>query len=161
MFAASGILWFHQSIRGKQMVGALYNLAKTTAILEENGKVDITGFPTKNFEYCVEKVWKTSQITKHLFNKRSSGSVQFFSFFTPDMVYVLKRLVEEPKLAVNRQALSRVIDHLQQDTWYKSVYLEHPKTLDLSCLKDLKKTLLPHQQTFLDRYDEYTKRYQH
>ena len=43
------------------MPGALYNLANSTKVLEENGKVDITGFPTRNFEYCVEEVWKTTK----------------------------------------------------------------------------------------------------
>ena len=141
------------------MLGILYNLADATVVAEENNIVSIKGFPTTNFEASVETIWRTTQITKYLFRKRGKGDVSFDSFFIPDMVYVMKKLIETPKLLVNRQALQRVLTGLKSNTWYKSVDMDHGKTLDYSALKDFKKSMLPHQLSFLDRYDNYTKRY--
>ena len=141
------------------MLGTLYNLADATVVAEENNVVSIKGFPTNNFEACVETIWRTSQITKYLFRKRSGGDVSFDSFFIPDMVYVAQKLIETPKILVNRQALQRVLVGLKANTWYKSVDMDHSNTLDYTKLKDFKKSMLPHQLSFLDRYDNYTKRY--
>lgn len=141
------------------MLGTLYNLADSTVVAEENNIVSIKGFPTNNFEVTVETIWRTSQITKHLFRKRGRGDVSFDSFFVPDMVYVIKKLIETPKILVNRQALQRVLTGLKANTWYHSVDMEHGRTLDHTRLKDFKKSMLPHQLSFLDRYDDYTKRY--
>lgn len=141
------------------MLGTLYNLADATVVAEENNVVSIKGFPTNNFEACVETIWRTSQITKYLFRKRGGGDVSFDSFFIPDMVYVAQKLIETPKILVNRQALQRVLVGLKANTWYKSVDMDHSNTLDYTKLKDFKKSMLPHQLSFLDRYDNYTKRY--
>ena len=141
------------------MFGTLYNLADATVVAEENNVVSIKGFPTNNFEACVETIWRTSQITKYLFRKRGGGDVSFDSFFIPDMVYVAQKLIETPKILVNRQALQRVLVGLKANTWYKSVDMDHSNTLDYTKLKDFKKSMLPHQLSFLDRYDNYTKRY--
>ena len=141
------------------MLGILYNLADATVVAEENNVVSIKGFPTNNFEACVETIWRTSQITKYLFRKRSGGDVSFDSFFIPDMVYVAQKLIETPKILVNRQALQRVLVGLKANTWYKSVDMDHSNTLDYTKLKDFKKSMLPHQLSFLNRYDNYTKRY--
>ena len=141
------------------MLGILYNLADATIVAEENNVASIRGFPTTNFEACVETIWRTTQITKYLFRKRGRGDVEFDSFFIPDMVYVINKLIETPKLIVNRQALQRVLVGLKANTWYHSVDMDHGKTLDYSLLKDFKKSMLPHQLAFLDRYDDYTKRY--
>lgn len=141
------------------MLGILYNLADATVVAEENNIVSIKGFPTTNFEASVETIWRTSQITKYLFRKRRGGDVSFDSFFIPDMVYVAQKLIETPKILVNRQALQRVLVGLKANTWYKSVDMDHSNTLDYTKLKDFKKSMLPHQLSFLDRYDNYTKRY--
>lgn len=141
------------------MLGILYNLADSTVVAEENNIVKIKGFPTFNFSRCVRELWGTTHITKYLFRAKGSGDVQFDSFFLPDMVYVIERILKEPRLVANRQALQRVLTGIRNNTWFKTIDLDHPTTLDYNGLKDFKKTMLPHQLSFLERYDQFTKKY--
>lgn len=122
-----------------------------------DGTVRILGLRTDSFINEVDRLWKTSRITTHLFKNIKSHQLDLLPFFLPDFYYICKKLLGERRTRINRKAVQEVITRLESDTWIKNTLQDkyHSK-LNLAKLDLFTVTPLPHQNDFLKRYDEYT-----
>lgn len=128
------------------------------------GKIDVTqdaklihveGLPADVVARDIVKIWSTSKITNFMFTQMNKSSVAFNPFFAPDIAYTLKTILAQRSRNYNNRALQKVIDLMYENTWLKdTISDEHHDILDFGALNQLNLTLLPHQQTFLNIYNE-------
>ena len=146
-----------ESTRNMELHGP--ELASSVMVSEDKNIVTIKGFNTSYFRREVERYWGSPAVGTYFLKKSGFYSVEFNSFFVPDLVYVLKKILKEGRDGINRVLMSTILLGLKTKTWYSSVGIKHPSRLKLANLKNLKKTLLPHQLEFLKRYDLFTQSY--
>lgn len=129
-------------------------------VYERQGEIFVTGINTKQLVNDLLKVWKTSRLPTYMFNKQGSNNLSFYSFFAPDVVYVLETLVNDAsRITHNRKASRRIIELLYTETWLKSTRRETTPHLDFSQLNRFTFKPLPHQQGFFDQYSTLVPRY--
>ena len=131
------------------------NLFKSGIEVVDN-RIHVYRFPVKQFKKDLKDKWGTSKIY-HIYefvfgNFSYFDSLSFHEFFLPEMIYILKNL---PK----RQIYATLIHELYNKTWISNTLKDFPNTLNYNKLQELKRSLLPHQYSFLKVYDQNRKRF--
>lgn len=107
--------------------------------------------------------WKTSVIEKYMFKKVTGGrfgQMEFYKFFTLDVIYMLEKLSEKRNGSVPARTLHQIVELLKQNTWYKDTQKEPSQPrLDFKKLDLFNYKPLPHQQGFLDYYNKIPTQY--
>lgn len=137
-----------------------YSFLKGISVKEKNNVISIDGFRTPLFSLDLQNKWKTSVIASYIFKKVRRMSMEFNSFFAPDIYYILKTLANDRRTRSSRSALNEIIDLLSTETWLaKAFSKDYTKRLDYSALEQMAATPLAHQMNFLKTYEEMTARW--
>ncbi len=130
-------------------------------VVEEGNFVTIEGLPTYQYMNDMSRIWRTSKIGMHLFNKVTASSVSFNKFFVPEVIYTLEGVLNGPRRGngFNYRAMRKTIDELKEHTWFKGTLEPKPSILDYRQLGKLNVELLPHQFEFLKAYDQLVPQY--
>lgn len=130
------------------------------SVYEKRGEIFVTGINTQRLFSDMSKVWNTGRVANHMFNKSGGNMFSFYSFFAPDVEYVLHTLISGGhRVSHNRKASMKVLELLRTETWLKETRVEHEPCLDQDRLKDFKFNPLKHQQSFFDQYNLLVPRY--
>lgn len=107
----------------------------------------------------ISNFWKTTTIDKHMFKSVSGGRfgrIEFYKFFTIDVIYILERLAEKRNGQVPSRTLYQMAELIKENTWFKDTQVKPAKgRLDYSKLKLFRFKPLEHQLRWLD-YWNYT-----
>lgn len=127
---------------------------------EPDGTIRILGMKTGQFLAEIDKYWKTSRVSGHLFRNVRSQQLDIYPFFAPDFYYICKKLLGERRTRINRSAVQEVIKQLETNTWLKdAVTPEFTSKLNLAALDRFTVTPMTHQNVFLRTYDEMTQKW--
>lgn len=143
------------------LTGALHSLVGSVKVEENNGIITLYGFNGRELTAQMFKVWRSNKIGNKMFTKIGKTEVSFRRFFLMDVVYVLETLMKANYVRINRRALAKAIEELKTQTSLAWVFDEEtrPGPLDFSRLKDLSLVPRPHQQEYMDEYNQAVPRY--
>ena len=137
-----------------------YSILKGVSVKENNNVISVDGFRTALFSLDLQNKWKTSVIANYIFKKMRRMSMEFNSFFAPDIYYILKTLSTDRRTRSSRSALNNIIDQLISETWLSKAFAkDYSKRLDFSALENMNAVPLAHQMNFLKIYEEMTARW--
>lgn len=140
--------------------GALNRLLGTVEVTETGNTINVLGMPGEGFGKQVTKHWSTSKIIGNMFNHITPYKINFNKFFAIDVLYMLQELAKAPQqYGVNRRALLKAIEELQENTWLAGLTEMQPAILDLKRVALFNRTPLDHQARFLEHYNEMVPRY--
>lgn len=131
-------------------------------VKENAQQIEITGLSSGALSNLLEKVWKTSVITKYFFNKFGRSGIAFPKFFAVEFLYIIDRLLTDKKArGVPYKSLRQVKKLLLEKT-----YLKHTQEgaklstrLNENQLKLFKLKPLQHQLDFLNEYGKKVEQY--
>lgn len=109
-----------------------------------------------NVEYLLSDltaVWETKSVAKYSFIKISRSSLDFHSFYVPDLHFSITKILEYKKKKSRTSELKKINEILEKETWFSMYFKEYESILDYSKLKLLKYTLLPPQLEAVKSYD--------
>lgn len=138
--------------RVRRLLGAI-------RVREVNNLIMIDGLDPTLIMDNIRRIWATSKIEAFMFTKIGNSSVSFNKFFALDIVYTLETIYKERKGRHNYRAIEQIIELMYEHTWIKQTLEEHDDILDFSKLSEMNVTLLPHQDDFLQLYNENVPRY--
>lgn len=119
-----------------------------TTVKEESGKVTISRY---NLLYKLKKfmsdTYGNRNFVEHLFCKLYLNEVEAFTFFVPEIVYIVDSATHAGY--GYRVYFTSILDKLITNTWYKNTQDEIKSIVDLKVLKELKREPLPHQLEFI------------
>ena len=131
-----------------------------TDVHEYGDTIIISGIDTKSIINDMVKIWGTSRITNNIFIKITSSKLHFYSFFLPDVVYVLQSLINNKKAyRVNKRSLIKIINLIKEKTWYKKTQEQTNSLLNLNKLNNFTVKPLSHQSTFFEVFSEKIQQY--
>lgn len=142
------------------ILDAAYTFFAGTTVVEKNKVIVIDGIRTPIFTLDLQNKWRTNAVSQYFFKKIRRLSLEFNSFFAPDMYYILNTLIDDRKTRSNRNMLRDALLQLKSNTWLAGAFAkEYKKRLDYSALDGLTVTMLSHQMQFLKTYEEMTARW--
>lgn len=111
----------------------------------------------------IQTFWKTTTIDKFMFKSIKGGrlgKIEFYKFFTLDVVYILEQLATKRNGRVPSRTLHQMAQLLKERTWFKDTQVE-PKVgrLDFSLLKDFRFKPKEYQQLWLEYYNRTPTQY--
>lgn len=143
------------------MFSSVRNLFGLIKVSTRNGIITIDGIPADVLVKLINTIAKTRKITNNMFLTIQKHKLQFYEFFAVEVVFVLENLKLQLKSYRYSRIVSNIISQLKVETWLKTVYAEdYTPCIDMSYLKNIKWTLLPHQAEFLQLFGEMVPRYQ-
>lgn len=127
---------------------------------EKNDKIIVEGVNAKFMNDDFTKLWKTSKIGLHMFEKITKSSFEIPSFYALDLRYMLEKLLETGKsLNVSRRTARQIIDKLNENTWLKNTLNDNRHCLNFEHLNKFNWKPLDHQLNFLVYYDKLVPQY--
>ena len=143
------------------MFSGVRNVFGLIKVSTKNGIITIDGIPADVLVKLINTIAQTRKITNNMFTLIQKNKLQFHEFFAVEVVFVLETLKLQLKSYRYMRIVSKIIEHLQEETWLKTVYAkDYTPCIDMSYLKNIKWTLLPHQAEFLQLFSEMVPRYQ-
>lgn len=128
-------------------------------ISEEKGIVRISGIRADYFLDDITKVFNTSRVSVHMFNKATRSYVEFYSFFAIDVEYIVRKLSVQRTTRLGKRGYLKILDELVEKTWLTDLNKTHPSIFNKDKLKEIKFDLLKHQSEFIDYYDDIIPKY--
>lgn len=143
----------------------MFNFAKAAfgmiEVEEANGKIKITAIRSKDALNDIFSYWRTSRIEASMFTRITPFTIEFYSFFAVEFVYILDQLIARPgRSMVGKKALKHVKEGMLSNTWLKSTQVDHDPILDRSKLSLFSKSPLKHQAQFIELYDNIVPKWQ-
>ena len=131
------------------------------AVKVVEGATDITvsGVPADVIRRDISKIWSTEKINSYMFSHISKNAFSFPKFFAPDVHYALSAITKIKRSKTRHRPVKHILKLLEEETWLKVITEEHPNILDKSQMRQMNITLLPHQDNFLDVYNERVPKY--
>lgn len=143
----------------------VFNFAKAAfgmvEVEEANGKIKITAIRSKDALNEIYNTWRTSRIEQSMFTKITPYSIEFYSFFAVEFVYMLDQIIAKSgRSMIAKKTLKQVKEGILTNTWMRSTQMDHDPILDRSKLSLFTKSPLRHQMEFIDLYDDVVPKWQ-
>ena len=137
------------------MFGTVYRFFGILVIEDPiRGIITVTGVNTKDLFRDIEKIWKTTLVTKYVFDDVGTHKFSFYKFFAPDVFYTLETILSYKGKYTKTSVILDVMNGLKTNTWLESCFQDHPHILDFSQLSKLQRTPLEHQDLAIKDYDK-------
>lgn len=141
------------------MLSDLRRFIGSIRVFEQNDIITIEGLDTEDFSKIIQKLWRSSRISRYMFLNASRSKVSFYSFFAVEVLYILKKLRSSTQKTVSKKAIDKIIEGLNQETWLFYTNVEPESIFDYRVLRKFEKRPLEHQSSFFNKYEKYTQQY--
>lgn len=119
-----------------------------------NGTTTISGISARRLEADMRKIWNTSRIAVSMFIVFNRHKVVIPTFFAYELAYIVKVIGEQSTAKTPRRELLELCKALYTSTWLKNTDSPVTPWMDRNAIKkDIKFTLKPHQNEFIDFYE--------
>ena len=135
------------------MNGILNSIFGIIDVVELDGMITVSGIRSSILINNIRKYLDSSRLTNNMFDY-GSHSFTFHSFFAPDVLFTIKKLIDAPTTNISVHTLFRIEELLLENTYLKRIKEPTPKLLDRSKLKNLHKTPLDYQEELFDLYEK-------
>ena len=145
------------------MFSSVKNLFGFIEVVEDKANVHIKGVVAQDLLQDISKVWKTSKVGANVFCNVGFGGrgITFQKFYTIEVLYILDKLLKEPRNRVPRRILNKIVEELRLNSSVVRRMMQPvtPKLNYSRLSKEINLTMLPHQMEFMQIYDQNTQRY--
>lgn len=133
----------------------MFSLFQSLDVIEEYGNIKVVGFNPKELFSYIDRRYKTSRITNHMFDNVRARSFTIHSFFAVELLYILEEVYlngsrGKNKFYGNKNIIYQLINLLKTKTWLKSINEESPFKVNMSRVKQLNFTLKDYQNEFVE-----------
>ena len=132
------LLDFFSSVKVEERKNIIY-------VLEVSGEV---------VRSLVDTTWRHPQLSKYLFTYVGKTFFSFNSFFAPDIVFIINKLISSQKYGWKTVELfNEIKEKLYKNTWLARTTKTYPTLIDTKGLNQFKLTPYPKQRSFFKQLD--------
>ena len=151
--------YFFNLILNNKMFPLAQKMLGIVTIKDENGIITVSGVNGKQLGNALRAILKTSRVGNNLLITSNYSSFSLYSFFLPELLFVINTLLKRNTPFVGRRTLLKLQDKLTTETWVKHVFKEVKSKLDYAQLKRFTLSPLDFQSEFFEKYDTLTQQY--
>jgi SNF2 family DNA or RNA helicase len=145
--------------RNLTMFGALRRTFGLIKVTETADQIEVSGVPAEVIQRDISKIWNSSRINTFMFTSVNRNGFKFPKFFAVEIHYMLGQIDEYRYSKTSVRTIRHILQELEENTWLKNIHEEQPARLNLSRLHDLTINLMPHQNGFLEVYNQLPSKY--
>lgn len=125
-----------------------------------NRTISFVGVSAKRISADIKKIWETSRIAAGMFITFSSRRITISSFFALEFAYIIETILNQTTSKTPRKELGDILSGLYGNTWLNNVTRPVKPWLNRKAIKnEIKFTLKPHQEEFLNFYERVKVQY--
>ena len=133
------------------MLSDFFNIVK---VEERNNITYVLNVSGEVVKDLVDTTWRHPQLGKYLFTYVGKTFFSFNSFFAPDVVFIINKLVSSGKYGWKTvELLTEVKDKLYKHTWLSRTLKTYPTLVDTAGLNQFKLAAYPKQRAFFKQLD--------
>ena len=137
------------------MYDLIKNVAGSTDVTEnKNGTTTISGVSAKRLAADIQKIWNTSRIAGSMFLTFTRYRIVIPTFYCYELAYIVKTIGLQSTAKTPRRELFSLHEALQSNTWLRKTHIDVKPWMNRDAIKkEIKFTLKPHQNEFIDFYE--------
>lgn len=140
------------------MFGSIRAMAGMIDVKVKGEDVTVSGVSAYSMQKDIKKLWGTDRVSKYMFTDISGYSFSFKSFFLPDVMFTIRKMVES-KTVTSIRTLKKIQDALLEHTWLANTQIEQQVYFNREHLKKFYLTPLDFQEELFTIYGNNKKKY--
>lgn len=138
------------------MFDSFRSILGNVSVKETAHEVVVSGIRAQDIIRDMNKFWKTTKLTMHLFNTVSGGSFTFYKFFAPEVMYMLENIKYYRNRYTSVRAINAIREAMLENTWLKNTIpvdkVTIPGRLDFRRLGNMTFGAKPYQMEYFENY---------
>lgn len=143
----------------ESFTGLINRLVGVVSVHEDKDIVSVNGINVTSMFADISRHFKTSKVVNNIFIKTTHSSVKLHSFFLIDFEYIVRTLADQPKTRLGKRMYIKIREELKLNTWIGKLEKDLPSIFNREKIKEIKYSLLEHQDKFIEYYDKIIPRY--
>lgn len=141
------------------MFGSVRAMVGNISIKVRNDDIVVSGVSAYTMQRDIKRLWGTDRVSKYMFTDISGYSFTFKSFFLPDVMFTLTKMLNEKTTFTSVRTLKKIKDALYEQTWLADTLKDFPSSFNREHLKKFYLTPLDFQEELFVIYDRNKKKY--
>lgn len=141
------------------MFGSVRSLLGNISVKVKADEITVSGVSAYSMQRDIKKLWGTDRVGKYMFTDISGYSFTFKSFFLPDVVFTINKMLSQKSTVTSLRTLTKIRDALFEHTWLKDTVQTKPSRLIREHLNEFFLTPLDFQEELFNIYDQNTQKY--
>lgn len=108
------------------MFGRIRALTGSVSIKVRGDDVIVSGVSGYAMQKDIKKLWGTDRVSKYMFTEINDYDFTIKSFFLPDLLFTINRLLATRTITTSTRTLTKIRDLLLEETWLKNTTTDHP-----------------------------------
>lgn len=126
----------------------------------KNGIVTISRVPNRVMMNDLQRIFKTSRMSRHMFIESSSNVISFYEFFALELYYAIETLLEsDRRINTSRRKLRQILELLKTQTWIKGTDEETASIVNYAHLDKFIYEPLAHQSDYFKKFEDTVTHY--
>ena len=141
------------------MFGSVRSLMGVIDVKVKLDNVTVSGVSAYSMQRDIKRLWGTDRVTKYMFTDIGRYSFTFKSFFLPDVVFTIDKMLKQKSTLTSFRTLKKIRDALFQHTWLVDTVGDKPTRFNREHLSEFYLTPLDFQEELFSIYDQNTQKY--
>lgn len=141
------------------MLGPLRSLIGNISVRVKVDDITVSGVSAYSMQRDIKRLWGTDRVSKYMFTDISGYSFTFKSFFLPDVVFTINKMLSNKSTVTSLRTLTKIRDALFEHTWLADTVQTKPSRLNREHLSEFYLTPLDFQEELFTIYDQNTQKY--
>ncbi len=141
------------------MFGSVRAMVGSVNVKVKGDDITVSGVSAYSMQRDIKRLWGTDRVSKYMFTDISGYSFTFKSFFLPDVVFTITKMLNNKSTFTSVRSLKKIKDALYEHTWLSQTLLDQPSSFNREHLKEFYLTPLDFQEELFTIYDQNKKKY--
>ena len=141
------------------MFGSIRAMAGMVTVKVKADDITVSGVSAYSMQRDIKKLWGTDRVSKYMFTEISGYSFTFKSFFLPDVMFTITKMLQNKTTYTAVRTLRKIQEALLEETWLSGTTTEQPVYFNREHLKKFYLTPLDFQEELFTIYGKNKKKY--
>lgn len=141
------------------MFGSIRALVGSIEVKIKSDNVTVSGVNAFSMQRDIKRLWGTDRVAKYMFTDIGKYSFTFKSFFLPDVVFTINKMLNQKSTLTSLRSLTKIRDALFEHTWLAGTVRTMPSRFIREHLSEFYLTPLDFQEELFTIYDQNIQKY--
>lgn len=141
------------------MFAPIRSLLGSIEVKVKSDDITVSGVNAYSMQRDIKRLWGTDRVAKYMFTDIGRFSFSFKSFFLPDIVFTINKMLQQKSTLTSFRTLTKIRNALFEHTWLVDTVSDKPSRFNREHLSEFYLTPLDFQDELFTIYDQNTQKY--